>query len=97
MGSNEESGLSFPNYRKIADSHGIKYFRINKNSECKKIIEKVLINRSPIICELMIDHEQEQMPKAINRRDKSGKTIATTFEDLYPFLEREEFKSNYLE
>ena len=37
-----------------------------------------------------MDHNQEQMPKAINRRLPNGKTEATVFEDMYPFLKKEE-------
>ena len=28
MGSNKKTGLSFPNYKKIAESHNIKYYKI---------------------------------------------------------------------
>ena len=34
----------------------------------------------------LMDHEQEQMPKAINKRLPNGKTVPTKFEDMYPFL-----------
>ena len=38
--------------------------------------------------ELMIDPDQQHIPKAINRRDNTGKTIPSNFEDLYPFLSK---------
>jgi len=44
----------------------------------------------------MLDHEQEQMPKAINKRLPNGKVVATKFEDLYPFLSANELKENML-
>ena len=83
MGSNEKSGLSFPNYKKIAAAHMIIYFRIKNNKDIFKSLKT-------IICELIMDHSQEQMPKAINRRLANGKTEATVFEDMYPFLKKEE-------
>ena len=49
-----------------------------------------------MICELILDKEQEQMPKAINKRTSDGKSIPTTFEDMYPFLPKNELKSNML-
>ena len=45
---------------------------------------------------LILDNEQEQMPKAINKRTSDGKSIPTTFEDMYPFLPKIELKSNML-
>ena len=36
--------------------------------------------------ELMIDPDQQHIPKAVNRRDGSGKVLASNYEDLYPHL-----------
>ena len=38
MGSNSNSGISFPDYRKIAQSHKIKYMKIENNKNLKKKI-----------------------------------------------------------
>ena len=94
MGSNSESGISFPDYKKIAQSHKIKYVRIVNNKNLKTKISKVLVGNKPIICELMLDHNQEQIPKAINKRISGDKTVPTKFEDMYPFLPKEELNSN---
>ena len=40
---------------------------------------------------------EEQIPKAINRRNDFGKSIPTEFEDMYPFLPRKELSSNNLD
>ncbi len=96
MGSNKETGLSFPNYKKIAESHQIKYIKISNNKNLKNKIKKILSNKKPIICELIMDHEQEQMPKAINKRLPNGKSVPTKFEDMYPFLSFDEIKKNML-
>ena len=94
MGSNSKSGISFPDYKKIAESHQIKYTKIASNKNLKKKIIKVLAGNKPTICELMMDHNQEQMPKAINKRIPGGNTVPTKFEDMYPFLSRKELNSN---
>ena len=96
MGSNSKTGLSFPNYKKIADSHKIKYFKIRNNIDLVKNIKKILAGNFPVICELMIDHNQEQMPKAINKRMPDGRSVATNYEDMYPFLSSDEIKENML-
>ena len=96
MGSNSETGLSFPNYKKIANSHKIKYSKIINNKNLKSKIKKIISNNSPQICELMLDHNQEQMPKAINKRLPNGKSVPTKFEDMYPFLLSDEIKENML-
>jgi acetolactate synthase-1/2/3 large subunit len=96
MGSNSNTGLSFPNYKKIAEAHNIDYIKIYNNKNLSKKIKKILKSKKPIICELMMDHDQEQMPKAINKRTSGGKSEPTKFEDMYPFLSFDEIKENML-
>ena len=77
-------------------SISIKYFKISDTKKIKNSVLKILKINEPVICELILDSEQEQMPKAINRRTSDGKSIPTTFEDMYPFLQKNELKSNML-
>ena len=44
----------------------------------------------------MLDHNQEQIPKAINKRISGGKTVPTKLEDMYPFLPYIEVQKNML-
>ena len=72
----------------------MKNIKIKNNKNLKSKINKVLLGNKPMICELMMDHDQEQMPKAINKRMPSGKSIPTKYEDMYPFLSKKELNSN---
>ena len=96
MGSTYDTGLSFPNYKKIAESHKIQYVKIKNNINLNNKLKKILNHNKPVVCELIMDSEQEQMPKAINKRLPNGKSVATKFEDLYPFLPFDEIKKNML-
>ena len=40
-----------------------------------------------------MDPNEEQIPKAINKKTSEGKTLPTKLEDMYLFLTREELKS----
>jgi acetolactate synthase-1/2/3 large subunit len=96
MGSNSKTGLSFPNYKDLAKSHKINYTSISDSKNLKSKIKKILKGRKPIICELILDHNQEQMPKAVNKRLLNGRIIPTKYEDMYPFLPSEEIQENML-
>jgi acetolactate synthase-1/2/3 large subunit len=96
MGSDSKSGLSFPKYSEIVKAYKIKYFKLKSNKEIKLNIKKIIQKKGPVFCELIMDNEQEQMPKAINRRNSDGRSVPTTFEDMYPFLSKKELiKSSY--
>ena len=97
MGADKNSGLSFPSYRELAKSHKMSYQKINNHEDLKKNIRKILNYKKAIICELIMNPSEEQIPKAINRRNETGKSIPTDFEDMYPFLPREELSSNNLD
>jgi acetolactate synthase-1/2/3 large subunit len=92
MGSTKSSGLSFPDYSKIAKSHKIKYFKIKNQAMMNSKIKKMINSKIPLICEVLMDPNEEQIPKAINRKNKDGTSIPTVFEDMYPFLNRDELK-----
>ncbi len=94
MGSNKKSGLSFPNFKSLSKAYSIKYQLLKNNNDLKKL-DKLLKLKLPIICELLIDPEQMQGPKLINRRTKDNEiAIPSRFEDLHPFLEINELTRN---
>ena len=74
MGSNKDSGLSFPDFVKIAEGHGVSAIRLDSHDNLKENIHKFLEEDGMGLCELMLDHEQDQCPKAINRRKPDGTT-----------------------
>ena len=94
MGADKQSGISFPNYNKIAQSHKISYSIIKSNKNIKNILKKIIYSKGPYICELLMDPDEEQIPKAINKRTPDGKSVPTKLEDMYPFLPKEELYSN---
>ena len=55
MGADKKSGLSFPNYNKIANSHKMEYIKIKNHSGLSNKIKKILKNKKPIICEIMMN------------------------------------------
>ena len=54
----------------------------------------VINSKGASICELIMDPDEEQIPKAINKRIPGGKTVPTNFEDMYPFLSIDELNAN---
>ena len=97
MGSDKNSGLSFPNYKSIAGAHSMLYKKINNHKNLKNEISKVLNLKKAVICELIMSPNEEQIPKAVNRRDENGKSMPAKLEDMYPFLSKEELSASNLD
>jgi len=96
MGSNEETGLSFPDMMKIAEAHGMPGVRLESQENMRQRIQEVLDHPGPFICEIVMDRDQEQIPKIISRRRADGTMEQTPLEDMYPFLDREEIEENMI-
>ena len=47
-------------------------------------------SKKAFICELIMSPNEEQIPKAINKRDAKGISVPTELEDMYPFLSKKE-------
>lgn len=94
IGSDLQSGLSFPDYEKIAQAHKMPYFRIYSHAKMQERIENVLNTPGPVLCELMMDPNQAQIPKAVPRKRADGTSQPMLFEDLYPFLDEQELQEN---
>jgi acetolactate synthase-1/2/3 large subunit len=93
---NKESGVSFPEMSKIAAAYGIQSEIIDLNDSIQDKIENILAAQGPVICDVRLDPEYRFAPKSSSERKPDGRIISKPLEDMYPFLERDEFKSNML-
>ena len=96
MGCNAETGLSFPNFVKVGEAYSIKSVRIDSQMNLREQIQVILNEDGPVLCELTMDPDQPQIPKAIPRRRADGTSIQTALEDMYPYLDRDELKENMI-
>jgi len=95
-GSDEKSGLSCPDIIKVAKAYGIKAERIRNHTELHARIDKALLEPGPYICEIMMSGEQPLIPRTASVKRPDGSIISKPLEDLYPFLDREEFLKNMI-
>lgn len=95
VGIGEESGdLSFPEFKKIAEAFGYKYFSAKSNDEMKAVVDEVLGIDGPVFTEIFTDTKQVWEPKSSAKRLEDGTLVSPPLEDLAPFLSREELRKN---
>jgi len=93
VGIGPESGdLSFPEFKKIAEAFGYRYFSCSSNAEMKKVVDEVLALDGPVFCEVFTDTVQVWEPKSSAKKLPDGSLVSPPLEDLAPFLPREELK-----
>lgn len=92
IGSNLESGVSNPNFIKLADAYGFKTYTFNNNTELEKNIDEVLNTEGPVLCEIMMIENQLLIPRVQSSKDENGKIISNSLENMFPYLSKEEMK-----
>lgn len=93
IGCNKESGVSFPDNKKLADLYGLKYFKIDSSFNMKPVIKKALSTRGAVLCEVVLG-KYTFSPKLSSRKEPDGRMVSSPLEDLFPFLPRDEFEEN---
>jgi acetolactate synthase-1/2/3 large subunit len=96
VGSNDESGLTLPSITKVADSYGISTCRLENMSSLQDKIREILDLQGPVVCEVMLSPDAGTIPKLSSVQKPDGSMASRPLEDLWPFLDREEFRANML-
>ncbi|MCM8817354.1 MAG: thiamine pyrophosphate-binding protein [Candidatus Omnitrophica bacterium] len=91
------SGLTLPDTCKIATAYGLKNMRIYNQENIKEKVKEVLESEGPFICDLMINPDMPTAPRLVSQVMPDGSIVSKPLEDLWPFLDREEFKENMLD
>lgn len=96
VGVCDGNGLSFPDLGKIAYAYGIAYVKIDALADIPGKMRKVLETEGPVLCEVVVDPEQNFEPKLSSRVLPDGRIVSPEIDDMYPFLPREEYLQNKL-
>ncbi|MCE0482886.1 MAG: thiamine pyrophosphate-binding protein [Methylacidiphilales bacterium] len=94
VGCGTDSGLSFPDFSKIADAFRFPFRRCASHADLEKMTHETLKGDGPQFCEVMLDLSQPFAPKLSSRRLNNGKMVSSPLEDMAPFLSRDELREN---
>ena len=61
-----------------------------------QVIDSALSYKGALICEVILNNNYIFSPKLSSEKKPDGRLISKPLEDLYPFLERDEFSSNMI-
>lgn len=95
VGVSDGNGISFPDMQKIAWAYGIPYARISKADDIKTLLQAIKAN-GPFLAEVVVDTDQNFAPKLSSKVLPDGRIVSPEIDDMFPFLEREEYEQNKL-
>lgn len=96
VGCGPDSGVTFPDFEKIAAAFGLAYTRTSDHADIRDAVARTLAAPGAAICEVMVDKEQAFAPKLSSKKLDDGTMVTAPLEDLSPFLPRAELEANML-
>ncbi len=90
------SGLVLPDTLRLAEAYGISTLRISNQEGLRDRVREVLEHSGPMVCEVMLDPDQVVAPRVSSVVRADGSMASRPLEDMWPFLDREEFEANML-
>jgi len=91
-GCNNESGISFPSFRKLADAYGFPFHSINLASDIESAVDWLLNISGRAILELVQTELDPIEPKLSSKKLDNGSMISPPIDDMFPFLPSEEYE-----
>ena len=91
IGTDNESGISFPSVEKISAAYGLPFVKIDNSNELAQKLKKVINHKGPVICEVNCSDDQKIIPAVHAAKNADGSMTSKPIEDMYPTLERKEF------
>ena len=96
VGCGPDSGVTFPDFGKLAVAFGFTFRRCEKQEDMQAAIRAMINQDGPQMMEVMLDPDQPFSPKLSSRRLEDGSMVSSPLEDLSPFLPRDELAANML-
>jgi acetolactate synthase-1/2/3 large subunit len=95
-GTDSNSGLTFPEVEKIAHAYGFPYHRLTTSDDLDTKLQKILNTEGYTLVEVICPFKQDIVPSSSAKQNSEGKIISQPLENMFPFLNEEEFKNEMI-
>jgi acetolactate synthase-1/2/3 large subunit len=96
LGCDTKTGLSLPDLSRVGESYGLKTAVIHDQSNLRAEVGRILDMPGPVVVDVRVIPDEMRAPRLSSYQKADGSFVSKPLEDLFPFLEREEFLSNMI-
>ena len=93
---NKDTGVTCPDFKKVANTFNMKYFYIKTWNDFNKNISKILEQKKSMIIDIAMDPEQYFHPKLATGKNEQNIIVSPPLEDLSPLLSRDELAEDMI-
>lgn len=86
VASERNSGLTIPSISDVANAYGFATCKINNHEELDRLLPKLLMDNTPLLCEVMVLPEETVSPRVKALVGENGKMISGPLENMWPYL-----------
>ncbi len=92
IGCTPDTGVSFPEFRKVAETFGYEYHKCSSNAGVEEAVRWLTGQERRCLLEIEQRFDDPVTPKVMSRLDENGKMLTPALQDMYPFLAKEEYE-----
>ncbi|HKN71096.1 MAG TPA: thiamine pyrophosphate-binding protein [Terriglobales bacterium] len=96
IGCDPETGLWLPDVLQVARSYNLGTAEIHDQAGLDGQIKNVLEMPGPVVCDVKVIADEPREPRVTSVQRPDGSFISKPLEDLWPFLDRDEFAQNMI-
>lgn len=91
IGCSPDTGVAFPDFQDIARTFKFEYIRCETNGELDERLRYITSADHRVFMEIIQDYDDQVIPKVMSRLDENGVMHAGILQDMYPFIDRDEY------
>jgi acetolactate synthase I/II/III large subunit len=96
IGCDSRTGLTLPDLSKVTAAYGLAAAVIADQSDLRGEVARVLETPGPVVCDVKVIPDEVRAPRLSSVQRPDGSFVSKPLEDLWPFLDRDEFLSNMI-
>ena len=96
IAADASSGLRLPDVTRVAEAYGLPVQRIASSAGLHAQIREALATPGPLVCEVVAPADEPRGPRVASAQRPDGSMVSRPLEDLWPFLDRDEFFGNMI-
>jgi acetolactate synthase-1/2/3 large subunit len=96
LGCDARTGQTLPDVRRVAEAFGLATEIIANQDDLRAAVRRVLSHSGPVVCDVHLLPEEARQPRLSAFQRPDGSLVSKPLEDLWPYLDREEFQANML-
>jgi acetolactate synthase I/II/III large subunit len=96
IGCDRRTGLTVPDISRVSAAYGLETAVIADQSNLREDVRRVLDMPGPVVCDVRVIPDEVRAPRLSSAQRADGSFVSKPLEDLWPFLDREEFLANMI-